>query len=1334
MRNRTIFLAFALFLSLFISCGRGSGDAGSDTSGVEVLSSLSAQLSVNALAEDADGFVWIGTMANGVFRYDGTQYIHFYPDEDGPSLSASRVNHIFIDSRGRVWVSTQKGFDRYDGYLGFEHINCDDSNSYALQVSENHKGEILAMTRRSVLVYNEQTGTFVKKLYHPTLSKGEPVMVIDRNDHLWIGYDSTIICYDTNMAQLASFNFDSDVTFAYDGGSHLFVKDSSTLKFIDTVTMKLADIPVSMTQVAKVPVNALMNISDDIILIRTESGAYCYDCKSSTLHDETTGNNAFRVIMAKAVRKPFIFDENAVLWMPDQDFGVRPYSTDTKSMKSGFALGDFFASHSLASSVNGLNYNWYLASDGVLATYDKAGSRIVRYDYLPSIIGEQILGPLMRYDNFGHIIVSGISRTSTATYLLKVGDGGALSLLAKYKSESGVVATLGLDGTVWAAGSGSSLFSAPMPQKAGSTIALTPVMRPQHDNLSYASDIRTLRNGDLLICFTDNPPVIVHTASGDTQVTSLEAPLNQVYYMCSLEDTEGNLWIGTSDNGLYLRRPGVNTLEQVKAFAKGAITGIEQDAMGFLYVMDNASKLYKASVKDQDFRLVWSDAREISGQNVIIKMPDGSVALDVGEDLLTFNEEENDLQNLDLSIVAASGHHPLDVFTSRDMKKGRYKMKIRSADENFNLRVSPFWHGHRGYSYDYCYSVNRRVGSMVHSLNNPVIPLYNLRYGRNVVRLKVINANTKAESDLTEVVVHVRVPVWFILEIIMLLFMMTAIALLVIARRRNKQEAEDERRERLVQEQINRGNVDFFANISHEFRTPLTLINGAVTMLGKAPRQDSQETERSVSIIRRNTARMLRLVSQMLDFNKLDHDMLRLNVAMEDISAVITRVKESFDTAKDIKNIDFELTGCDTPILGYIDSDKLEKVLSNLLSNAFKYTSPGGRVEISVEAGDELKVAVKDTGIGLQEDKIGHLFERFYRMDSTSKTSGTGIGLCYAKGLVTLHHGTITAANHYQEDASGARTVAGSVFTFTIPVTASSYTEEEMAVSEDTFKAVDDKAYANELAAFADQPQAEEADGKSTMLIIDDDYEMVYYLRSLFSPYYNVKFRFDAMSGYNMIEEVNPDIIICDMMMLDVDGLQLCRMVKENISLCHIPLIMLTAKSSVQDQIDSLNSGADAYVAKPFDPDCLIALAKSMVENRTRLKSLLTTSVATPKETENKLNPIDKEFMDKIYEMMERNLEDGQMDIDSMAESLGVSRSKFYYKIKALTGQTPNDFFTTYKLNRAKELIEDGRYKISAIADMVGFSSGSYFATLFKKRFGVLPSQYRERRDTGATS
>jgi len=562
--------------------------------------------------------------------------------------------------------------------------------------------------------------------------------------------------------------------------------------------------------------------------------------------------------------------------------------------------------------------------------------------------------------------------------------------------------------------------------------------------------------------------------------------------------------------------------------------------------------------------------------------------------------------------------------------------------------------------------------------------------------------------------------VWYEILIPVMIVVLLLVLIIVLIRSHNRRlEVENERTKREMQEALNMKNVDLFANISHEFRTPLTLINGAVSMLS----EDGSSTDlgKARGIIKRNADRMFKLVGQLMDLNKMDHDLLKLHVKIDSVTEIMESVKSNFEVGATIKNLDFKVNLPGNPIMGYLDRDKFEKIVYNLCSNAFKYTPPGGEVTVDVEVDDssKLTISVTDTGIGMLEEEKDKVFERFYQGEGVSKSGGTGIGLSYAKSLVQLHHGEISLRS---SQVATTDTPKGTTISFWIPLSGEEYSEEEKATKVDASVSVD-KNYT--LSEYTSDPQIEPSRTKPTVLIIDDDYEVVYYVKSLLSKTYNVLFRFDGLSGYNCLTENMPDVVICDIMMLEMDGIQFCSMVKSNVSTCHIPIVMLTAKSTVEDQVRSMEIGADAFLTKPFNPEYLMALIKSLLDNRKRLKQMLNENIEVPEAPEEKLSVRDRTFMDKMYSIMESRLTEGSLDIDSVAEELGVSRSKFYYKVKSLTGQTPNEFFTTYKLNYAVTLLKMDKYKISAIADMLGFSSASHFANLFKKQFGVLPSHYQ---------
>ena len=534
-------------------------------------------------------------------------------------------------------------------------------------------------------------------------------------------------------------------------------------------------------------------------------------------------------------------------------------------------------------------------------------------------------------------------------------------------------------------------------------------------------------------------------------------------------------------------------------------------------------------------------------------------------------------------------------------------------------------------------------------------------------------------------------------------------------------------------EALNQSKLRFFTNISHEFRTPLTMISGPVTQLCESPKIEG-ENKQLLYIVQRSVGRMLRLVNQLMDFNKLENDTLKLRVKRTDIISQLQRFVDIFRINANEKGIALNTYGLEDTFLMWLDVDKLDKIVGNLLSNALKFTPNGGKVELCFDVitreeaarlftltdkdidTQYVKVAVADSGNGIPEEQLEKVFERYYQLDNQSKGTynwGTGIGLYYARSLALLHHGYLKAGN--RTEGSGA------VFTLLLPVNDLSYTPEECTLPEEE----QNKAFPIQT---EEQYQLENTESirqqKQTLLVVDDDTEVAHYLKALLSPVYNVVCRFDADSAFKAMSEEAPDLVLSDVVMPGRNGYDLCRQIKEDLQLCHIPVILVTAKATVENQVEGLNTGADAYVTKPFEPNYLLALIKSQLKNREKVRSLLSRSTQTDEIEENVLSPQDNTFMTELYHLMENELSNPELDVARMTELLKISRTKFYYKVKGLTGENPSVFFKTYKLNRAAKLIKEGKYTISEIADMTGFSTLSHFSTSFKKQFGATPSEY----------
>ncbi len=525
----------------------------------------------------------------------------------------------------------------------------------------------------------------------------------------------------------------------------------------------------------------------------------------------------------------------------------------------------------------------------------------------------------------------------------------------------------------------------------------------------------------------------------------------------------------------------------------------------------------------------------------------------------------------------------------------------------------------------------------------------------------------------------------------------------------------------------------FFSNVSHEFRTPLTMISGPVAQLCEDPGL-SEQNRQLLLIVQRSTDRMLELVNQQLDFSKLENDTLRLRVRRTDIIRVLQRRIDIFRVNAATKGISLQTCGLEETCVMWLDEDKQDKIFGNLMSNALKFTPGNGRIVVRFDMighdeaarlfpGDAavrwmryVKVSVANTGADIPEDQREKIFERYYRINNRTEGSynyGTGIGLYYTRSLVELHHGRIKASS--PEELSGA------LFTFILPLDDEAYPEQERSSES---PAEIPPPLAVEASEAVSAPERTDGQELKSVLVLDDDADVVNYLCTLLSPYYRVLSCFDAEEALRKVDDEAPDLVLSDVVLPGMDGYAFCRRIKDDAQLCHIPVVLLTAKTQVEDQVEGLDTGADAYVTKPFEPSYLLALVKSQLRKSERVRWLLGQSTQTTKIEEDLLAPQDKAFMTELYRLMETELSNPEFDIAWATEALRISRTKFFYKLKGLTGESPNVFFKTYKLNRAAELILEGRYTISEIADMPGFSTLSHFSKSFKKQFGLAPSEY----------
>jgi DNA-binding response OmpR family regulator/nitrogen-specific signal transduction histidine kinase len=522
----------------------------------------------------------------------------------------------------------------------------------------------------------------------------------------------------------------------------------------------------------------------------------------------------------------------------------------------------------------------------------------------------------------------------------------------------------------------------------------------------------------------------------------------------------------------------------------------------------------------------------------------------------------------------------------------------------------------------------------------------------------------------------------------------------------------------------------FFANISHEFRTPLTLIFGpAKDIIGET---SESKTKQNAGIIKRNADRLYGLVNQLLDLSKLEAGRMTLETSEQNIIPLLKGLVLSFTSLAERKKITLLFNTIEDNLNAYIDTEKIEKIITNLLSNAFKFTPDGGTIIINVtttshntspldkggKQGGSVEINIRDTGIGIPTERIDKIFDRFYQVDSshTRESEGTGIGLALTKELVELHKGKIKV-----ESKEGK----GTTFTVLLPLgkehlkpdeIVEKDLKEDAALIFEKTELIPETENRNEKTGIDSLLDTE----KPLLLIVEDNSDVRNYIISHLAEDYRIEEAIDGEDGYNKSIEQIPDLIVSDVMMPKMDGFELCEKVKTDERTSHIPIIMLTAKATSKDKIEGYETGADDYIMKPFDAAELKVRIKNLIGIRRKLqKKFSSDGFNIPKE----LNMMDEQFMKRVLRVINEHISEEEFSIEELGKEAAMSRWQIYKKINALTGKSPSLFLRSVRLVKAKKMIKENKGTISEIAYSVGFSSPAYFSKCFSIEFGFPPSE-----------
>ena len=614
--------------------------------------------------------------------------------------------------------------------------------------------------------------------------------------------------------------------------------------------------------------------------------------------------------------------------------------------------------------------------------------------------------------------------------------------------------------------------------------------------------------------------------------------------------------------------------------------------------------------------------------------------------------------------------------------------------------------------------------------NNRSASYINLPAGKYQLQIKSTNSDGVWVDNVRTLSIHVLPTfwetywAWLLYFILFILFTASIVyVLFYIYRLRHRVDME---------QQLANIKLRFFTDISHELRTPLTLISSPVTeVLENEPLSPSAREH--LTLVHQNTERMLRLMNQILDFRKIQNQKMKLLIEETDLIPLLQKVMSSFKLIAEEKNINYQLTSTIQSVYSWVDRDKFEKIFFNLLSNAFKYTPADKSITVNITTKKKtVEIEVADEGIGIAVEKQHSLFQRFESLVKQNILQpSSGIGLSLVKEMVEMHHGTITV---------NSQPGIGSRFTVSLPLQREIFEEDvqvEFILNDSQSSAphpVDSMKAPEEVEEKEDLET--NSDGFS-ILVVEDNEELKAFLKSILSENYTVITASNGEEGLQHAVDDLPDLIISDVMMPVMDGLEMIRQIKENNNICHIPIIVLSAKASLDDRIAGLEQGIDDYITKPFSATYLKTRVASLLRQRKALQELYMNRLMEGKNTSSpdpltpsqpQITPYDEQFMKKVMAYMEEQMDNAELTIDEFAEQLMLSRTIFYRKLKSIVGLTPVDFIREIRIKRAVQLIDSDEYNFSQVAYMTGFNDPKYFSKCFKKVIGITPSEYKERK------
>ena len=817
-----------------------------------------------------------------------------------------------------------------------------------------------------------------------------------------------------------------------------------------------------------------------------------------------------------------------------------------------------------------------------------------------------------------------------------------------------------------------------------------------------------------------------------------------------LADSETVLWVGTSDglNRFTIKNSVSTDLYDIEienlfytvkdGLPDNSVNSIIEDENGNLW-LGTGSGISFFDVNTKTF----TNFSSSDGINGTLMNPESALRLDNG--LILFGSTKG-LNIFNPQNIQLSPYKPNVVITdfqifNKSLEIGnnsRLKKSIQTTDEielSHDQDVFSFEFAALDYnssqSIEYAYKMEGFDKDWIESGKRRFVTYTNLDPGKYEFKVKSTNADGIWNDQVTSLNIIVNPPWWktlwaYCLYVVLILLGLVGIRRFELNRAKLRNELKLREFEVRKKTELEEVKSRFFANLSHEFRTPLMLIKGPLEQL-KTGKGNDKYSE-NIDLIERNSDRLKELIDQLLELSQLEKAAIPLKAKQENLVTILKGLLSSFESLAKQKNISIKFESDSDNIVCWIDRDKLEKVVNNLFSNAFKFTPDGGSVSVtvnkkSIEEKPFAEIKITDSGVGIPKDKIDKVFDRFFQVDDSTQRShgGSGIGLALVKEFVELHKWNISVDSEKDK---------GTEFKIQIPLWVDYLNEDEKIQTESlsdsesiALNKIKEEKYFEPSTRIIKQDEFADANNKPSILIVDDSEDVRKYLSGLLESIYKISEAKNGEVGIIAATENMPDLIISDVMMPSMDGIEFCRRIKSEWQTSDIPVILLTAKASAESKIEGLEIGADDYLTKPFDSKELFTRIKNLLEQRKRLRDKYNQEPDALTKTVG-LNKADQEFLNKFLELIENNLDKTNFGTEQLSKELFVSRTQLHRKILSITGQAPGEFIRIIKLKKAAKLLLDGKLSVTQVAYEIGFSSPAQFTRAFSKQFNCVPSEY----------